>query len=262
MQITRSIAATGSALLLAIGLIACAPESSAPGTEDQATPLASQLTPKQEQKVRNELAKYGTDPDTEDELIEKLRDGDEWDSVSGSEPVSEDVVLVDGLDYSVSRWKDGSLFAAGVASGEGDLTAVGEQVPESDADAVPADLGPGITRCTPQPSVGTLPYVNCLITFSGAVYGGSFRADFTVDYGSGFAGRIERVAEADYFSVAGVVASDGQAPPVRIVYPVAAYQQPAMAELTFLYSSTGAVAGSSAAIRLRVSGEDARVTSP
>ncbi len=263
MQITRNITAAGSALLLAIGLTACAPEASAPETEDQSAPAAaSDLTPKQEQKVRTELAKYGTDAETEDELIEKLKDGELWDSVSGSEPISEDVVRVDGLDYSVSRWDDGSLFAAGVASGEGELTAVGEEAPEADADAVPADLGPGITRCTPQASVGTLPYVNCLITFSGAVYGGSFRADFTVDYGSGFPGRIERVAEADYFSVAGVVASDGQSTPVRIVYPTAAYQQPAMAELTFLYSSTGAVAGSSAAIRLRVAGENARVTSP
>lgn len=263
MQITRTITAAGSVLLLAVGLTACVPQASIPNAERESAAVGNaELTTEQEQNVRAELSKYGTDAETEDELIEKLNDGERWDSQNGSEPVSEDVVRVDGLDYSVSRWDDGSLFAVGIASGEGALTAAAEEAPDSKVDAIPADLGPGITRCTPQPSVGTLPYVNCLITFSGAIYGGSFRADFTVDYGSGFPGRIERVAEADYFSVAGVVASDGQSPPVRIVYANATYQQPAMAELTFLYSSTGAVAGSSAAVRLRVSGENARVTSP
>jgi len=247
---------------LAAAVIVCAAAFSVGGlstTAIAAEPATVTLPADQEAAVRAELDKYGTDPTTADALIAKFKSGEQWGNSSGSEPTGSREITTDGESYNVQTWPDGS-FVATTIGGAASLESLGSKV---DSGASTNAVGPGITGCSEGAGVGRFPYIGCTVKFSGANYGGSFNADFYLSEDrTNFPATITRVDTADYFAVAGVVGSDGQATPVRIVRPTEVGSTEAMAELTFLYSSTADVVGSSAAVRLYVGGLNARVSSP
>jgi len=247
---------------LAAAVIVCAAAFSVGGlssTALAAEPSTVTLPADQEAAVRAELDKYGTDATTADALIAKFKSGQQWGNSSGTEPTGNREITTDGQSYSVQTWPDGS-FVATTIGGAASLESLGSK---GDSGASTNAVGPGITGCSQGSGVGRFPYIGCTVKFSGATYGGSFNADFYLSEDrTRFPATITRVDTADYFAVAGVVGSDGQATPVRIVRPAEVGSTEAMAELTFLYSSTADVVGSSAAIRLYVGGLNARVSSP
>ncbi|MBS3180020.1 MULTISPECIES: hypothetical protein [unclassified Pseudoclavibacter] len=232
------------AFAAAAGMLGATPAMAAP-SPDYATVAASQLSQEDEAAIREHLELYGVTGADADSVVAKAATGETLDADTGVAPVSTDNVQVEGLDYTVDRFADGSFIALNIAP------------PASDADANSrAALGQGISGCDELTSVGTQPFVNCKVSYSGSLFSADFNANFTLSTTT--AASIQRVWNENANVVAGTF---GQEPSVSITQQTAG-ASPAEARLFFTYGSTAGVAGSTGSVRLIVSGDSASVASP
>ncbi len=246
MKLAASACAIAAVAALGIGVLPSA------AMADTAT---SQLSASDQIKVQAELTKFGVTGEAAQSVLQKLRAGEALDADSGAAATGHRVVAADGAQWSVDTWNDGSYFATNI-EGEATVNAAKESRHVSTK-----AIGKGISGCKAAAGVGTFPYKNCKVEYSGVNYKGNFRTDFTLsDNTKRWPASIQRADQANYYAVAGTVSSDGQSPPARVVRSKQSGATPAMAELTFLWNSTGSVGGSSVAIRLNVAGMNASVT--
>jgi len=148
-----------AAALLMIG----AGPASAEMATGQTSPPPIDLTSQQEASIRAELQRFGVDADGQTALIDKLKAGDEWDSTTDAAPTSVTKEVIDGVDYTISWYEDGSFLAGGL------------EVPTTQS-----SLARGIQGCSSSgTSAGVAYRTNCLIIVTNGETSGQFRASFS-----------------------------------------------------------------------------------
>ncbi|WP_146085027.1 hypothetical protein [Rathayibacter tritici] len=241
-----------AALVASMGLMGATPAMAAEAAS--ATSSQSAISSDSDAKIREHLAKYDVTGSTAEGIIQKAKDGIALDADTDTNPTTRDVMTVDGVSVSVQRYEDGSFIAlprAATSSKDDHLRT--STVAATDGSYT---LGDGITGCESLTSVGTAPYVNCSINYTGSLYSGSFSANFTLS-NTGKAS-IQRVWNENASVVAGTF---GDTPTVSITNATEG-TSPAEARLYFTYGSTADLAGSTGSIRLVASGTSASVVSP
>ncbi|MBO0982691.1 hypothetical protein [Rathayibacter sp. SD072] len=135
----------------------------AAGDQPDAPPPPITLTSEQRSNILGEFEKFDVDPAQGLELIDKLESGEAWDSSTEAEPVSVEPEAVDGFDFTVSRFADGSFVAAGIAQ------------------PVPADANArAIQNCSSSGTSAGVSYrTNCTIIVTNGATSGQFKASYS-----------------------------------------------------------------------------------
>jgi len=152
-----------SVLLLFAGapLATAATTQTEPAKNDQAALVA---------EVGDVLEKFGVPADKRESLIADYLAGIPWDSFeSAAEPESVEQRTIDGFEYTVLTYPDGSFRASGF-----------------EVAREPSEITPyaGITGCSFYRSGGTAYYNNCTIRETVGVVTGDFRADYRMNSGA------------------------------------------------------------------------------
>lgn len=150
-----AIAVLTLACLLAPGI----PAYAADDQPDQLPPLT--LTEEKRSELLDRLDSWNVAPDQAADLVESLESGEKWDSQTDAEPVSVSHEVRDGLDYTISRWADGSFVAAGI-----------EQPQSLSARSISGCSSSGT-------SAGVSYRTNCLIRVDSGSTSGEFRASYS-----------------------------------------------------------------------------------
>lgn len=104
----------GFALVLAVLAGTAVGPANADVDSPQAGPPPIELTTQQEASIRAEFQRFGVDVSEQNDLIEKLELGEEWASATDATPTSVNNQVIDGVNYTISRYEDGSFLAAGL----------------------------------------------------------------------------------------------------------------------------------------------------
>ncbi|MCM3662617.1 hypothetical protein M3148_16715 [Georgenia satyanarayanai] len=137
------------------------------------------------------------------------------------EPESVEQRRIDGFDYTIRRYPDGSFHASGLE--------VPTAVPSSGITPFASITGCSFTRVG-----GSARYSNCTVREVLAPISGDFRADYRMDAG-------QNTAQITYAGAPGVIIAGGSASNVRVVMVRSSYAPgiPARAELRFTGSAQG-----------------------
>ena len=190
----KVVSKKGAGLALALALLAgtTAAPANADTDSPQAGPPPIDLTSQQEASIRAEFQRFGVDPSDQDALIHGLETGEEWDSSTDVAPASVSNQVIDGIDYTISRYEDGSFLAAGL------------EVPQA-ADPNARAIQSCATSGT---SAGVAYRTKCLIIVTNGATSAQFRASISwwasgtsiYDVGAGFVNSDVGVVSAGNFS--------------------------------------------------------------
>lgn len=183
------MAAVTTAAVLGISVIGSAPANA-----------AGSISAQEEQQIVTILNKFDVPASQQTSLIQKVEDNDPWDVYTpGAQPITTDQEVIDGFNYTVKRYADGST------------SAVGMQVPtEVSAGGMhPMD----VTQCTSHTGSGYANFSGCQVDgWWGTVFVGAINVSFTLVNGG-----------YDYFSATGYGFQQCAAPtnctsPTRVLY--------------------------------------------
>jgi len=124
------------------------------------------LTPEQRAELETGLDLFDVSDADIDSLINKLEQGIRWDSFSDAEPVEIEYDAVEGFDYAISRYEDGSFIAAGIE----------QSAVASDGDVAPLSVGGCATSGT---SAGVAYGTDCTVRVDSGTVSGEFKASWS-----------------------------------------------------------------------------------
>lgn len=155
---------TGWFAAILVGLFALG-STPAIAAEDQpdGPPPPITLTEQQRSAILAEFDRFDVDPTQGLELLDKLAGGESWLSLTDADPVSVTSEDIDGIDYTISRFADGSFVAAGVGQSQ------------------PADpAARAIQSCSTSGTGAGVSYrTNCTIIVTNGATSGQFVASFS-----------------------------------------------------------------------------------
>lgn len=225
----KSIAAVALGAMLALSSLTPAHASSSPEPT-----VVAPVSQSDKQGVNEALKPYGITDATLDALWEKYETtGEPWDSMNGSEPVSEEEQIGADAITTVLTYEDGSISFSSAQK-------------EKDASSITAR---GISGCTTSSFPGGAQYNNCLIQESNGWVKADFKATY---YRSGSAAGIVSVKD---FRFSNFIVSPSFHH-LKIIKKTWSSSADAKAELKFHYQ--GLASGFTAALHLYVSPSSAR----
>lgn len=117
-------------------------------------------------EILERLDRYDV-PDVQQKgLLEKYANGERWDSFDRTaEPVSVEYSMIDGVDYTINRFADGSVHARGL---------------ENPSDGARTPDGT-ITGCTVTSSGDTTFFQNCRVADDHVIVGASFSTNYQMN---------------------------------------------------------------------------------
>jgi len=112
--------------------------------------------------IRARLADAGVDTQTQDRLMAKLLAGEDWDSVTGAEPVSERTEIVGDQEVTTRIYADGSPAISSI------------EVPQ----VIGSSGAPrSVSGCREGAGAGNFPFYDCRVQTNTALYSITFLSD-------------------------------------------------------------------------------------
>jgi hypothetical protein len=132
---------------------------------------SSLLTPTEEQELRAQFEIYDVPVSTQDALIEKLDNGEEWDVYTGVAPVSSVVSEHEGYERTYDTYADGSISVSDMQ--------IAVDAPHEVTGGDVSPMGQGIVGCTLGYSAGVSYGTDCWVYASTALTGASYYVSYS-----------------------------------------------------------------------------------
>ncbi|WP_098748468.1 DUF5626 family protein [Paenibacillus sp. EZ-K15] len=182
--------------------------------------------------IKMSLSEYGVSEETQEDLINKLKNNEKWDSLKGVKPVSTRTVLKNDIEEKVEIFQDGSISVSAMDLSTAEVSDV---ITPYDLDPGNISSGSGYTNYR-----GARIYKNEIVLFA------QFYADFTtVNQGMSY---ITRVYDGDVNGVGGTISDVS----LNVIQYKEDLNYPAEAKLSFIVSGWGGWGGGTCWLKLQV----------